>query len=368
MLIRLRRGTAAQVGRLDRLDVDRVVGAHQRKRGLVVEVGSLSAYVLVRARQHPHRLATAVTPLLAARDALLGLLERAFRSAVVAGIRDRLAIRRDEKYLQSHVDAGLASGEWQGLGGDLGTGAADVPAIRLARDGDRLDGALHRATPPHGDASDLRQHQTAVIQPGAVAVLLVGERVVALAPPEAREPRLLARLHPPEERLIGLVEACAHVLQHMAVDGRVLRHGLADGLDFCFLLVARERDVATCPGRDALFQGGVVKRAAAPQDALQLPLLGGGGPKLFLVGLAACLVAHTRIFQPGTTTSGGHQDFWLKPGAPNRQGSSPAACGGRKPILVRATVIGSGAIAVARTTAARCCRSGSWRRSGRRQG
>jgi hypothetical protein len=26
-----------------------------------------------------------------------------------------------------------------------------------------------------------------------------------------------------------------------------------------------------------------------------------------------------------------HQDVWLKPGAPNRQGSSPAACGGLKP-------------------------------------
>jgi len=35
---------------------------------------------------------------------------------------------------------------------------------------------------------------------------------------------------------------------------------------------------------------------------------------------------------------------------------------------VRATVISSGAIAVARTTAARWPRSGSWRRSGRRQG
>ena len=32
----------------------------------------------------------------------------------------------------------------------------------------------------------------------------------------------------------------------------------------------------------------------------------------------------------------------------------------------RKLAIGSGAIAVARTMGARCCRSGSWRRSGRR--
>jgi hypothetical protein len=36
--------------------------------------------------------------------------------------------------------------------------------------------------------------------------------------------------------------------------------------------------------------------------------------------------------------------------------------------MARELAIGSGAIAVAGTTAARFCRSGSWRRSGRRQG
>ena len=36
--------------------------------------------------------------------------------------------------------------------------------------------------------------------------------------------------------------------------------------------------------------------------------------------------------------------------------------------MARELAIGSGAIAAARATARRCCRSGSWRRSGRRQG
>jgi hypothetical protein len=69
---------------------------------------------------------------------------------------------------------------------------------------------------------------------------------------EAREPCFLPVLHPPEERLIGLVETGQHVLQHVAVNSRVLRELRADGFQLRFLFKPRDRDVLPLPGDDAL--------------------------------------------------------------------------------------------------------------------
>jgi hypothetical protein len=71
-----------------------------------------------------------------------------------------------------------------------------------------------------------------------------------------------------EEGLVRLVQAGQDILQHMAVDGGVFRELLTDRLQLGFLLIPREGDVAALPGGDALFQGGVVERATAPQDVL----------------------------------------------------------------------------------------------------
>ena len=86
------------------------------------------------------------------------------------------------------------------------------------------------------DAPDLRQHQGAVVEAGTVAILLVGERVPAVTPLKARKARLLAIRHPPEERLIGLVEPRQHVLQDVAVEGGVRREVRPDRLQLGFLL------------------------------------------------------------------------------------------------------------------------------------
>ena len=183
----------------------------------------------------------------------------------MARVLDGVAVRRDEEHLQSDVDAGLFAGERQRLGGHLGTREADVPPIGLARDRDGLDPALHWAGPTHRDTANFRQDEVAVIEASAVAIFLVGEGVPAGAALEAREARLLASRHPPEERLIGPVEPGQHVLQDVAVEGGVLRHVRTDILQLGFLLVARDRDVAALPGGDALLQGGVGERATAPE-------------------------------------------------------------------------------------------------------
>jgi hypothetical protein len=78
------------------------------------------------------------------------------------------------------------------------------------------------AGPTHGDAPDLGHDEQAVVQPGAVAILLEGEGVIAGAALEAGEAGGLTGSHPQEEGLIRLVQPGQHVVQDVAVDGRVV--------------------------------------------------------------------------------------------------------------------------------------------------
>ena len=111
--------------------------------------------------------------------------------------------------------------------------------------------------------------------------------MLALDPGKAR---LFSIRQAAEERLVRLVQAGQHVLQDMAMamamDAGVLWHLRAPGFQLGFLLRAREGDVAALPGGDALFQGGVLERAAAPQDELKLALLAGCRPQFLLERLA----------------------------------------------------------------------------------
>src|SRR5258708_29316368 len=84
VLILLRRGTTAQVGRLDRLVRDRVVLADQRQGGLVVKVRALPADMLMLLGEHQHRFLAPVTPLHSLGNALLGLLQLALGCTVVS--------------------------------------------------------------------------------------------------------------------------------------------------------------------------------------------------------------------------------------------------------------------------------------------
>src|SRR5215472_3106407 len=140
-----------------------------------------------------------------------------------------------------------------------------IPPIGFLGEGDRLDGALDRPGPAHGKAPDLGEHQSAVLQPGAVALLLVGKRVVTVLALEAGAARLLPMLDTAKERLIRRVQPRQHILQDMGVVRTVLWPLSAQCLELGFLLGAAHREATLSPQRDALLQGGVVARATAPQ-------------------------------------------------------------------------------------------------------
>jgi hypothetical protein len=125
----------------------------------------------------------------------------------------------------------------------------------------------------HPETPNLGEDEGAVVQSGAVAILLVGDGLGAVAPLEAREARLLASLEATEERLIRLVQPRQHVLQDMRVDdGEVGKIG-AYFLEFSFLIKPRDGHMAPLVRRDTLLQRSVVEVAATPQDCIQRPFL-----------------------------------------------------------------------------------------------
>src|SRR5258706_14645876 len=236
-----------------------------------------------------HRCTTTVAALLAPGDAPLCLRQVLFAPAVMAWILDRVALGGDEEHLEAHVDARFVSSGQQGLGRHIGTGEHDVPAVGFLAHRDRFGRAVHWPRPTHGEAPNLAQDEIAVIQLDTVAILLVGETVVAVAPLKARETWLFPPRQTTEERLVRLVQPREHILQDVCVDRSVLREIRPQVLQLCFLLVARDRDAAPLPSGDALLQRRIVERAAAPQVKLQRPLLLGRRLQPVLVALAHAL-------------------------------------------------------------------------------
>src|SRR5262249_9271185 len=214
-------------------------------------------------------------PLLPTRHAPLALGEEPLSPTIIARREDACPSGQRGAGFPAELYAGFLAGRWQGVSRHLGTGDRDVPPIRLVCDSNGLWGTFQGAGPMDGNPLDLRQDQMPIIQGGPVAILFAGEAVPAVVPFEAWEARLLAPLHPTEEGVIGLVQPRQHILQHVAVDRGVRRELRADDRELGFLLVARDRDVATLPGSDAVFQGDIVEGAAAPEYLVHHPLLCG---------------------------------------------------------------------------------------------
>src|SRR5258708_1799455 len=239
----------------------------------MLKVAALPADVLMLLSTRNNGFVPAFAALRAPRHPLRRFLKRALRCAIVARGRYYVAIRRDEEDLPAHSTARFPSRLRQRLDGHLGTGEADIPAVRLPRNGDGLGRALHRTTPPHGKVSACGEDERTILELGAVGILLRGESLVAVPPMQAGETGWLAVRHAPEDGLRGRVQPRQHVVQDLTVEGGVLRQVRAQGFACRFLLRAREGHAALLPQGAALLQGGVVARAAratAPQDARQL--------------------------------------------------------------------------------------------------
>src|SRR5487761_2306403 len=152
-----------------------------------MEVGALALDGLMRPLKQSHRFASAVTPLLATTHHTLRLLELLLATPMQPWILNHVPLGGDEEHLQANVYARLASGGGKRLGRHIGARENGIPAVSLFADGDGLGRAFQRAAPAHCDATNLGKHEAAVVQPCAVVVLRIGERVVAI-------PALVARI------------------------------------------------------------------------------------------------------------------------------------------------------------------------------
>ena len=244
--------------------VYRVVLPNQRERRLVVKILPLVADVLMRSGEERDGLASPMAPLLAPRHSALAASQIGVRLAIVTRRGDRLPVGQRGEGLQPQINSRLLAGARNWLYGHVRAGESHMPTVSLMRDRDGLGHALNRARPMHADAPNLGEDEEAVVKPRTIAVLLEGEGVDAVAALEPWETRLLAPLDATKERLVGLIKPGKHILQDVAMDGLVLRHLGANGLEFGFLLVARDRDAAPLPGGDALLEGGVIEIAATP--------------------------------------------------------------------------------------------------------
>ncbi len=85
---------------------------------------------------------------------------------------DPFPISSGKKDFQPHINPRLPFGGWQWLNSNLSPGNDDIPTIRLIGDGDSLGGAFNGAAPTHTDAPNLGEDEKALVECGAIAVLL----------------------------------------------------------------------------------------------------------------------------------------------------------------------------------------------------
>src|SRR5262249_16988350 len=148
------------------------------ERHRMVKVLPLASDFLVLLRQQFSRFIAALAALLATGDEFLRLHQGFLGRAGVAWGLDALSIRRDEKHLQADINPGFTTCQGQRLNGKLGAGAADLPAIGFVTARHGLDRAHNLTRPAYGDTAYLGQHQATSSTSCAVAVVLLGARVL----------------------------------------------------------------------------------------------------------------------------------------------------------------------------------------------
>src|SRR5262249_15896987 len=132
------------VGHLQILMVNRVILAHQRRCGFMVEIPPLSPDLLVRFGEQFYRLTASVTPFYAPRNQALTATTIGFAFAVGARVMDHRPFGQGGERFYPQVDPSLLAGGRQGLYWHLGTGKADIPTVGFPRDGDGLGHTFQR--------------------------------------------------------------------------------------------------------------------------------------------------------------------------------------------------------------------------------
>ena len=243
---------------------DRIVSFYIPVRCLVEKVLPLVRDFLVGDGDEVLRFHTVLRPLLLPGEGPLAPPQEFLRLEEELRVLHGASVGIDAEGFDPHVDTDFFS---RGRESPLryavaGEGGEPLPR-RGAADGYRfylsLDGTGEVKTEP----SDSRYHEVASLE--FPPRLFQGEGVVPVLPPEAREPGLLSRLHPAEERPVCFVQAFHHILEALGTHGPELGERLPQGRELHCLVVAREGPSVVLPDGDPLLQGEVVELPAGLQ-------------------------------------------------------------------------------------------------------
>ncbi len=180
--VRFGPGTAGHVRDLECFVHDHVVVSHQRVRGLVRVVESLTADLRVQSRDARHGPAAAPGSPFLAGEPPLGRREPIGARREVARVGDMIAVAGRQQPGDSQVDADHGPGRGQPRGGDVIPGQDDEPAVAPPFDTDRLHRSDHGPVAMHADVAD-------ALQPHIGRVRMFGLRVRPAPPTRSMIPR-----------------------------------------------------------------------------------------------------------------------------------------------------------------------------------
>src|SRR6266511_4180261 len=199
---------------------DQLIAIDQFAAALVGKVRSSVANPLVDLCQERF-LFGVFDPILSVLGSILALLyalEVGFIFAIEARVVDLLAIRERGERCKTDIHARDLLRRWQGMRVRL-TGKADVPlAGTRTRQRDGLGRTLHRAVHHHMHRADFGEYQSIAFQAHTIAVLRIGDAIVAPELLEARKADFRRTfLHTAKERLERQINPHLNVLQHLGM-------------------------------------------------------------------------------------------------------------------------------------------------------
>ena len=148
----------------------------------MMKVAPLPYYLLMLPGQQFHGLLAALAAFFASGHPTLRPFQRFLSFPVMAWVLNHRSIGQGQKGLEAHINARLLSSQRQGLRRNISAREASIPAINFSGNGHRLGRADHRTMQAESHPAYLRQGEDTPIQRDTVAVLWIGQTVVAIAP------------------------------------------------------------------------------------------------------------------------------------------------------------------------------------------
>lgn len=211
-------------------------------------------------------------------------LQPFFSLAQMLRVRNLLACRERGEVLNANVHADTRARLWDVAALVTFNAKADIPAVNLALECDRLNRAFNGAREAQVTTTDFRERQ--LVAREFPAALRKGERIITILVSEARIAGFLSGFDSAEETVKGFLHALQCVLQDLTVNRCDIGTLLLDFRQLVGLVVVVERDARHLVSVSPLLQRSVVEFAADGKRGGQLLVNRPRDPQLILERLS----------------------------------------------------------------------------------